>query len=394
MLRPEIARSAILNYRVARLYEAEQKALSYKKNYQGAMFPWESAFTGVETCPTVAPTGLLEQHISGDIVFAVKQFYRTQITDQQLQAFSKQFSPLILEVAKFFASRVTPRPDSNMFDINGVIPPDEYAVNVNNSIYTNVVAQISLEFAIELVRKFNLPVSETILDNWNNIAQNLYMPFDEQRQIHLEYEGYKDELIKQADVVLLKFPLMWKGYEGKTASNDLQFYEGVTDAKNGPAMTFGMYAVGWISEGDLSKAVPLFSQSYANVHEPYLVWTETPAGGAINFITGAGGFLQAVMYGYGGLRILDADSYHAMFKFKNALQFDPQLPPDSSFVRLRGLHFQGYEFNVEYNTTTVSVRTTESGPSPLYVSDPSGTVSQLSQIVSFKKNGKFYLFQK
>ncbi len=34
-----------------------------------------------------------------------------------------------------------------MYEINGVIPPDEYAVNVNNSVYTNVVAQYSFVFA-------------------------------------------------------------------------------------------------------------------------------------------------------------------------------------------------------------------------------------------------------
>ena len=37
------------------------------------MFPWESAFSGVETCPTYASTGLREDHISGDIALAVWQ---------------------------------------------------------------------------------------------------------------------------------------------------------------------------------------------------------------------------------------------------------------------------------------------------------------------------------
>ena len=34
------------------------------------------------------------------------------------------------------------------------------------------------------------------------------------------------------------------------------------------------------------------------------VWTEFPSGeGAINFITGMGGFLQSVLFGYAGFRI-------------------------------------------------------------------------------------------
>lgn len=40
------------------------------------MFPWESAVTGEEVCPESAPTGLLEQHISGDISFAYEQYWR------------------------------------------------------------------------------------------------------------------------------------------------------------------------------------------------------------------------------------------------------------------------------------------------------------------------------
>jgi hypothetical protein len=39
-------------------------------------FPWESAFSGVETCPTFAATGLREDHISGDIAFAIWQYYK------------------------------------------------------------------------------------------------------------------------------------------------------------------------------------------------------------------------------------------------------------------------------------------------------------------------------
>jgi hypothetical protein len=39
------------------------------------MFPWESAFSGLEVCPLFAETGQLEQHISGDISMAVKNYW-------------------------------------------------------------------------------------------------------------------------------------------------------------------------------------------------------------------------------------------------------------------------------------------------------------------------------
>jgi trehalose/maltose hydrolase-like predicted phosphorylase len=40
---------------------------------------------------------------------------------------------VILGMAKFWASRVTYNKARTAYEINGVIPPDEYAVNVSNS---------------------------------------------------------------------------------------------------------------------------------------------------------------------------------------------------------------------------------------------------------------------
>ena len=207
------------------------------------------------------------------------------------------------------------------------------------------------------------------------------MPFDEEKQINLEYEGYNGEIIKQADVVLLKFPLSWNGYRGQSVLNDLQYYEEKTDEKEGPAMTYGVYAIGWIAEGKLARAEPLFAKSYANVHEPYLVWTETPNGGAVNFITGAGGFLQAVINGYGGLRILDPTA-DTPFRFKKAIQFNPVLPPNSDFVRFKGVSFQDSRITIEYNSTHVSVVADElSSSTAAFISHQ----SSISQIITNTK---------
>lgn len=404
-LYPSIASGNLLRYRVNRVQEAREKALSYhSKLYTGAMFPWESAFTGAETCPTDAPTGQLEQHISGDIVFAIKQYYRSQvasnsITDIAGQEFLKTYAPLVLGVADFYASRATPRPHSPpMYDINGVIPPDEYAVNVNNSIYTNAIAQISLDFALEMINTFNLSVPADTLQRYRQVSANIYIPFDANKQIHLEYEGYSGQTIKQADVVLLKYPLSWSGYQSsprQVVENDLVYYEQRTDS-NGPAMTYGMYAIGWIELGDYDRAKSLFLKSYANVHEPYLVWSETPSGGAVNFITGAGGFLQTVLNGYGGLRILDP-SKDSPVLFKNAILFDPVLLPDSTFVKFRRVHFQGALLDLGYNSTHVTLcdsSTTKDRP-PLYTMDPSGTINRLYPLMNYIfKRGKLHIFEK
>ena len=43
--------------------------------------------------------------------------------------------------------------------------------------------------------------------------------------------------------------------------------------------------------GNFSNAVHFYKRGFANVQLPFNVWRETPGGGAVNFITGAGGFL-------------------------------------------------------------------------------------------------------
>ena len=75
LLHPAIAESS-LTYRLHRLPGARAKAATSRPGARGAMFPWESAFTGVETCPTWAPTGEKEVHISSDVAMSVWQCVR------------------------------------------------------------------------------------------------------------------------------------------------------------------------------------------------------------------------------------------------------------------------------------------------------------------------------
>ena len=109
-------------------------------------------------------------------------------------------------------------------------------------------------------------------------------------------------------------------------------YEKVTDA-NGRAMTWGMHAVGHLEGGDVAKAASLFNRSFANVKPP-LLWTETPTGGATNFLTGAGG-LQAALAGYVGLRLHD-----------DHIRLRPQLIEGATAIAARGLRYRGLGFDV------------------------------------------------
>ena len=65
-----------------------------------------------------------------------------------------------------------------------------------------------------------------------------------------------------------------------------------------------MHAVGNLELGDEEPALNLFKMSYEPyIHPPFYMWTENILGtGAVNFLTGMGGFLQGVLFGYLGIR--------------------------------------------------------------------------------------------
>jgi protein-glucosylgalactosylhydroxylysine glucosidase len=58
--------------------------------------------------------------------------------------------------------------------------------------------------------------------------------------------------------------------------------------------------------GERALVDTLLPLSYqGHVRPPFYALAETPRNDAVNFLTGAGGFLQQVIYGYTGLRITD-----------------------------------------------------------------------------------------
>ena len=309
-LYPEIAKAGI-KYREKTTKGAIIKG---KENgYKGCMWAWESAFTGDETCPVEAPTGILEQHISGDILLSFQQYYGLHRNKTFTQ---ETLCPLSVLTAEFLESRVEFSVRDKKFHINGVIPCDEYAVYVNDSTYTNAIWSIGLNFAS------NCPGGNS--KTWRHIAENMYIPYDTERGYHPEYEGYPyGQLIKQADVNLLVYPMEFNKISKESGVRDLEYYPTVIDF-NGPAMSSATFAISWmrltpfpVSNNQEKVIHDYFQGGYKNnIHGPFYIWWETPTGGAPHFLTGAGGFLQTIIYGYGGIRLLKENEIGA-YRYNN-----------------------------------------------------------------------------
>lgn len=154
------------------------------------------------------------------------------------------------------------------------------------------------------------------------------------------------EEVKQADVVLLGYPVPFP-LSPHVRRQNLEIYEAVT-SPHGPAMTWSMFAVGWMELKDPGRAWALLERSFANVTEPFKVWTENADGsGAVNFLTGMGGFLQAVLFGVTGFRITRA-----------GLAFDPMCPVGVSGVCVSGISYQGSRLDFSLSAGLVTVEVT------------------------------------
>ena len=292
VMQPAIAKSMV-EYRFKRLETAKRNAFS--KGYKGAMFPWESAETGVEETPVWALSGPFEQHITACVAIAAWNYYRVT---QDKQWLLEKGWPILKETADFWASRVE-RNGPGHYDINNVVAADEWAENVNNNAFTNAAAKANLQFATQAAALLGIPAN----NDWAQVASNI--PILRENGITKEHEAYKGEGIKQADVNLLAYPLK-EVTDPKQIKADLDYYSARVPNEGTPAMTQAVFTLLHARLGNADKAWYWFKDAYLpNLNPPFRVIAETKGGTNPYFATGAGGILQSVLMGFGGLEITD-----------------------------------------------------------------------------------------
>jgi kojibiose phosphorylase len=153
--KPEIARN-LLGYRYHRLPGARRKAQA--NGFAGAQFPWESAETGDEVTPTWLPdatgsnlvriwTGDIEIHISAMVARAALRYWHATGDDAWM---IERGAEMIIESARFWASRAEWKEDRHRYEFTHVIGPDEYHEHVDNNAYTNRFAAWHLRTALDI----------------------------------------------------------------------------------------------------------------------------------------------------------------------------------------------------------------------------------------------------
>ena len=341
---PDIARN-LLNYRYQRLGAAHEKAR--KNGFQGAQFPWESADTGEEVTPTWVPhfsdrtkavriwTGDIEIHISADIAYATYLYWKTTSDDDW---FIEKGAELVLDTAKFWASRAEWNADANRYEYNDVIGPDEYHDHVDNNFYTNYMARWNLKTGLEVLDWLTanapakakeltsrLELTPNLLVSWRDVIARIYLSVQPDGLIE-QFEGYfqrqdidlaeleprevsaqfyfgiegcnQTKVLKQPDVLMLLY-LMRDEFEQAQVRVNYEYYTPRTDHSFGSSLGPSTQAIIACELGDSQAAFEYFMRAArADLKD-----VRGNAGDGIHGAS-AGGIWQAVVFGFAGLRLL------------------------------------------------------------------------------------------
>ena len=363
---PDVAKN-MLAYRWHNLAGARAKAAG--NGYQGAQYPWESAADGVEVTPQWAIadprsgelvriwTGDIEIHITADIAFAVLQYFRVSGDDAFLRDVGAE---VILDGARFWASAATLEDDGE-YHYRDVIGPDEYHDHVDDNAYTNHLAAWHLQAAgnvlawlrsthpakaAQLATDLNL--TDDRVAEWATIADRMHVPTPLAGGPIEQFAGYfsrtdadlallrdprrtesiqtilgleetnQTQTLKQPDVLMLHY-LLEDRFTDAQLVTDYEYYDPRTDHEHGSSLGPSISAVIACWAGHPERGYEHFRRAA----RADLLDVRHNTGDGIHGAS-AGGLWQAVVMGFGGLRVTE-----------DGWTTSPMLPASWSRLRFR-----------------------------------------------------------
>ena len=352
MAEPETART-LLEFRYKGLYGARKKAI--ENGYKGAMYPWEAAWVsdgevtpyviGVNVHtgePMICLTGVIEQHITSDIIFALWQYYAA--TDDQ-DFMDRYGYEMTIETARFWNSRLEWIEENNRYEIRDVIGPDEYKEHVDNNAYTNYMAHENMRLAAQVIacirdekKDIYGKMQKLMQEEGTSLEQleeelkdkmkKLYLPQpDEKTGIIPQFDGYFDlkeidlSVYKNASVVGTVFhDCSGEDVQGMQAGKQadivelLYQMEDITTPDN-KAKNYVYYEARTLHDSSLSKAIHSITACDLGMEkEAYDMFMsaaltdlgqEMKSSDAGIHSANMGGVWQDVVMGFGGIRIRD-----------------------------------------------------------------------------------------
>ncbi len=336
LLHPERARP-LVDFRYRTLEAAEARARAH--GYQGAMYPWESdPQNGTDQTPHSAVLlADTEIHVTADVAIAQWQYYLATRDRDWLRT---RGWPVIREVARFWASRSTYNAREHRYEIAHVNSVAESHNDIPNDTFTNVSAARALAIAAAAARE----LGERADPVWEKAAREMYVPLTPGGTHHLPFDpsvvrGSEDfgggpvPLLFLPSLDLLMSPALRRG--------DFDYAVRPTPLARAGATSMGIapsiVAASTVGADEESAALLAANLNGGTLKPPFNVRTETARNNTGYFLTGSAGFLQALMYGFSGLRIREQGLVEA---------YPPLLPQGWDSLTLRNVSFRGQRLDI------------------------------------------------
>ena len=357
----KVARS-LLEYRYNHLERAIENAgkLGFKNG--AALYPMVTM--NGEECHNEWEITFEEIHRNGAIAFAIYNYYR--FTDDYTYIPEKGLEVLI-GIARFWEQRATFSKAKNKYVILGVTGPNEYENNVNNNFYTNYIARWCINYALENIERvkteysvdFKRIVHKTKLSNdeleqWKAVADNMYFPFDNERNIYLQQDGFLDkELVTVANLDKSQRPInqkwSWDRILRSPYIKQADTLQGFYFFEDNFTMDelerhFDFYEPFTVHESSLSPCVhSIQAAKLGRMDQAYTFYLRTSRLDLDDYnhevheglhITSMAGTWMSIVEGFGGMRVKN-----------NTLNFAPKIPKQ----------WNGYSFKINFRNQIVKV---------------------------------------
>jgi len=194
---PKAARN-LLSFRHRTLRGAMERARQL--DCRGARYPM-CTIDGRESC-TVWQHGDLQIHVSAAVAYGIRHYVHVTGDKEFLYGPGVE---MLIQIARYYASRGAWSPRTGEFGFWGVMGPDEFHMMVHNNAYTNVMARKSFEWALaalkemrraaparlaKVVRRTRLADAEP--KAWKRMAAKMRVPRDPRTGVYEQHDGYFD----------------------------------------------------------------------------------------------------------------------------------------------------------------------------------------------------------
>jgi maltose phosphorylase len=204
-----VARNLLI-YRYNQLGKAIENATKLGFGAGAALYPMVTM--NGEECHNEWEITFEEIHRNGAIAYAIYDYVRYTGDFAYLSAYGLE---VLIAISRFWKQRFNWSQERKAYVMLGVTGPNEYENNINNNWYTNYIANWTLKYTLEVMDRLgenDSPALQEILsrvgfqresdrESWEHILSHTYFPYDAQRRVFLQQDGFLDKELLTVDQI-------------------------------------------------------------------------------------------------------------------------------------------------------------------------------------------------